>query len=190
MRRLAALLLVSALAAPFAAAHAPPARAMDVLVFNPLWDAVARGDLQKADRTLGTGTSPDLVDDSGKTPLIYAALANDVDMIALLIRYHVTVDKRDPLGNTALAYAAQKGNVEAAVALLKDGAQIDSQNRQGVTPLMLAASEGRTDMVRFLISKGAAPNKHDFTGRTALDWAAGPHAVQAAALLRQAGAKD
>ncbi len=181
MRRMAALTLLIGLAL------GAPARAFDVVLISPLWDAVATGDAQKVERTLITGENPDIADDSGKSPLIYAALANNPDIVAMLVHYRARVDYRDPLGNTALAYAAEKGSVDAAEALIAAGAAIDSENRQGVTPLMLAAGAGETAVVRLLIDKGAAVDKHDYTGRTALDWAErGRHASRAAALLRRA----
>ncbi len=184
MRRMAALVVLIGLAA------LRPAAAMDVVVFNPIWSAIAAGDVEKADRTLGTGTDPNITDDAGKTPLIYAALADDPEMVALLARYRARLDYADPLGNTALAYAVTRGNIDAANALVEAGAKVNTENRQGVTPLMIAAGAGRMDMLHLLLDKGADVNVHDFTGRTALEWAQRGNRTMAAAALRKAGAKN
>jgi ankyrin repeat protein len=184
MRRIAVIALAILL-------FAVPARAIDIIGGNALYDPVIAGDTAKVERMLATGTYPDAsLDDTGKTALIFAAAAGNEEMVALLLKYKAKPDTRDQVGNTALSYAASRGHVEAAEALLKARASSDVENRQGMTPLMIAAQQGHAEMVRLLLSKGADASKYDYTGRTAMMWAEVNRRSAAIAALKQAGVKE
>jgi ankyrin repeat protein len=59
------------------------------------------------------GPSPD-----GRTPLMFAAMFNRTDIVALLLERGAQIDRADHQGNTALACAAAM-NAHDAVALLR-----------------------------------------------------------------------
>jgi ankyrin repeat protein len=185
MRPIAAMALAICLAAL-------PARAIDLLVTNPLYDPVIAGDTDKVARVLGTGGSyvDSTLDEEGKTALMLAAAAGNDAMVDLLLRYRAKPDARDSIGNTALAYAAARGQIEAAEALLRGRAAIDPENRQGVTPLMQAAQQGQAAMVRFLLARGADSGRRDYTGRSALMWAEFNRRATAVAVFRRAGVTE
>jgi len=120
---------------------------------------------------IAIGSSPDDVDKTGRSGLIYAALSNSVAIARTLIDHGATVDQRDKLGYTALHWAAEHGSVAVMRLLLAARAVVDAQNLQGITPLMLAARSGNLAAVRLLLQNHADPKKEDYTGRDAEGWA-------------------
>ena len=134
---------------------------------------------------LAGGQDPNQVD-NGQAALTIAAIDDDVQIAALLVKAGARVDDTDEDGNTPLHHAAELDHIEIVRLLLDSGATVDPQNRDGMTPLMVAASHGNAAIVQMLLAKGADPMKTDFTGRDALGWAGNqPRVVQ---LLQRAEA--
>ena len=94
------------------------------------------------------GEKVEVEDFDGRTPLIYAGIMGNVDIIDYLAEVPVSILHKDKLGNSALYYAAERGHVDAVEVLLQNGAEVDAKNRRGITPLMIAASQGRNEIVR------------------------------------------
>ena len=107
-------------------------------------------------------------DRGGRTPLHYAALADDTAAIRALLGQGADPDVADHLGFTALHFAAQQGAISAAQALLAAGAQVDAINSYGNTPLFTAVfnSRGRGDLIKLLRHHGADPWHPNGTGQT------------------------
>jgi uncharacterized protein len=142
--------------------------------------AAARNQTDDVRAQLIAGKTPDITDDTGQTPLGYAASFGNVEMAQVLIKYNAPVNRRDQFGNAPLHWAAQRGSVEIVQLLLDARAAVDAQNKQGVTPLMMAASRGQAAAIRLLLKHGADPQKQDYTGRDAMEWGEGkPAALQA-----------
>jgi uncharacterized protein len=101
----------------------------------------------------------DGVDKGGRTPLHYAALADDTAAIRSLLSEGADPDAADRQGFTALHFAVQQGAISAAGALLAAGAQVDAVNSYGNTPLFTAVfnSRGRGDLIKLLRHHGADP---------------------------------
>lgn len=110
----------------------------------------------------------DGVDAQGRTPLHYAALADDTAAIRALLSQGADPDVADQRGFTALHLAAQQGAISAAQALIAAGAQVDAVNRDGNTPLFTAVfnSRGRGDLIKLLRHHGADPWHPNGTGQT------------------------
>ena len=105
---------------------------------------------------------------AGETPLMMAALKNNVDVARTLIERGAAINKS---GWTPLHYAATGGNVDIISMLLAKGAQIDARSPNGTTPLMMAARYGSTQAVQLLLQKGADPKLTNEQNLTALDFA-------------------
>jgi ankyrin repeat protein len=165
----------------------------DVSLFGSYYDNVARAagfnDPAKVRELVGSGNSPNEVDDSGRTGLQIAATNGNLQIAAILIKADAHLDVKDKLGNTALHYATDRNHVEMAQLLLDVGAAVDPQNKNGMTPLMIAASRGNAAIVQALLAKGADPRKTDFTGRDALSWATDSHRQPVIQALQRAVAK-
>nr|XP_036586253.1 ankyrin repeat-containing protein [Colletotrichum truncatum]KAF6796660.1 ankyrin repeat-containing protein [Colletotrichum truncatum] len=119
--------------------------------------------------------SIDYKDNSGRTPLFYAAgEGNEKTMRALLETGKVDADSRDNEGRTPLSWAAQ-GGLEAVVkALLETGkVDADSRDNDGQTPLSWAAIVGHEAVVQTLLVTGKVDaDSRENEGRTPLSWAA------------------
>jgi ankyrin repeat protein len=162
----------------------------DLSLFGSYYDNVARAagfnDPAKVRELVGSGNSPNEVDDSGRTGLQIAATNGNLQIAAILIKAAAHLDVKDQLGNTALHYATDRNHVEMVQLLLDVGAVVDPENRNGMTPLMIAASRGSAAIVQALLAKGANPKKTDFTGRDALGWAAESHRPAVIQMLQRA----
>ncbi len=105
---------------------------------------------------------------AGETPLMYLALAGQLDRARTLIAKGAKVNR---LGWTPLHYAASKGQLDMARLLLKNGAMVNAPSPAGVTPLMMAGYSKSRDMVQLLLAAGADPAAQDTKGQNAADWA-------------------
>jgi hypothetical protein len=107
----------------------------------------------------------------GPTPLLFAAMEGNIDIVRLLIENGADVDKRSSLflsshpefdhyqGVTALHYAADRGDSAIVTLLLNNGAWVDSETGFKETPLALAVFKGHKDIVRILLENGAFPGQ-------------------------------
>ena len=108
------------------------------------------------------------IDPQGRTPLHYAALADDTAAVRMLLSDGTDPNVADRLGFTALHLAAQQGSGSAAEALIAAGAQVDVVNSYGNTPLFTAVfnSRGRGGFIKLLRHHGADPWHPNDTGQT------------------------
>lgn len=114
--------------------------------------------------------SVNLPDNSGNTPLIYAAQHGYVNHINTLLANGANPDYRNPeTGISALSIAAAAGNSNMIRALGKNGkANLNISDLQGRTPIFYAIEQDKMDGVRALIILGADINVQDFEGETPL----------------------
>jgi ankyrin repeat protein len=110
---------------------------------------------------------------SGRTPLTFAAEAGNTNLIRLLLHENAAVDTTDSSGMTALLYALVAGQPEVASLLLAQGANTETPDSRGRTPLSYAADAGLSGIVQELLGRGAAPSRADKDGRNPLSYAAG-----------------
>ena len=94
----------------------------------------------------------------GETPLVRAALANDVVASGELVRAGADVNLQTPSGRSPLIVAAEAGNLDLVKLLVENGAKIDEMNKVKATPLFAAANSGRSNVVEYLLSKNADPS--------------------------------
>jgi ankyrin repeat protein len=165
----------------------------DMNLFSSYWGNVARAsaanDAFKVRELVGSGGSPNDVDEEGRSGLQIAATNGNLQIAAILIKAQAHLDFKDKLGNTALHYATDRERVEMVQLLLDVGAVVDPENKNGMTPLMIAANRGNAALVQALLAKGANVRKTDFTGRDALSWAAESHRPAVVQALQRAAAK-
>jgi uncharacterized protein len=156
---------------------------------TPGMDNVAREtkarDASAVAQLLAGGQDPNQVD-NGRSALVIAAIDDNAQIAAMLLKAGARPDDKDDEGDGALHHAVELNHLDIVQMLLDAGAAVDAANREGITPLMLAASHGYATEVELLLAKGANPEKTDFTGRDALGWAGNqPRVVQL--LQRAAG---
>lgn len=97
---------------------------------------------------------------SGDTPLMYAAIYSNAEIVKLLIEQGADVNAKTPTGTTALMLAV--GDLEKVRLLLKKGADVNARSVTGRTPLLIAASRtGAGEVVKLLLAHGADANAKD-----------------------------
>jgi ankyrin repeat protein len=111
-----------------------------------------------------------VLDDYGRSPLHYAALANDAAAAQSRIDAGDDPNLGDVHGLTPLHFAAQEGALDVARLLLATGAAVDPEDVHGNTPLMSAVfnSRGRGDLIELLRASGADPTRPNASGQTAV----------------------
>lgn len=116
-----------------------------------LCEAARKNDITKASELIRSGAHPDTIpggDD--RTPLWYAAISDNVEMINYLHSVKVTLNGYSG-GATALYAAALKNHVRAAKALVEAGADVNAGFPNN-KPILVAAKSGNVDMVKYLVS--------------------------------------
>ncbi|EXF78816.1 hypothetical protein CFIO01_01655 [Colletotrichum fioriniae PJ7] len=115
----------------------------------------------------------DTLDDNGQSPLSYAAMRGDLDLVKLLSDRGALVDFPTEEGLTPLSTACRYGQYAAADFLIQRNASVYVQDTNGRTPLswaceVKAASAG---LIELLLDHGAEIESHDKHGRTPLSYA-------------------
>jgi len=145
--------------------------------------------------------------ESGWTPLHFALLDNNTEMINLLLERGAISDINKVVDYDTYWWYPKNEAQEFYFAplhfvawfnktgdnidlLIKKGAEIDLKNNAGLTPLHFAARSNREpDMINFLLSHHASINEKDSKGRTPVYWAAWQNEnPQVAIALIKAGA--
>ncbi len=93
----------------------------------------------------------------GSTPLMYALLYGDADVVRLLLDNGADPNVRNEAGATALMWAVD--DLEKTRLLLRRGADVNARSEDGRTALSIAASRyGSLAVVRLLLDSGANPS--------------------------------
>jgi ankyrin repeat protein len=120
--------------------------------------AAASGRREALEILLRAGANPNVQQQNGWTPLIFAAKAGQpkireaeyAGIVQALLAHGAKVDVQQEDGWTALMEAAQEGRAEIARILLEAGANPDLKNADGETARTLAAKADRADVLRLL----------------------------------------
>ena len=102
----------------------------------------------------------------GETPLMLAAIQNQLELANLLISRGAEVNRK---GWTPLHYAATRGHREMMRLLLDHDAYIDSESANGTTPLMMAAQADRLPVMRATPLRKAAGASGNFSRTSAIN---------------------
>jgi len=86
-------------------------------------------------------------DHLGNTALHYAAGANHVACVELLLKAHANVKAQNNTGDTPLHKAAWRGSEKIVTLLLNSGADLSTRNKEGQTPLNLAREPSVIDLL-------------------------------------------
>ncbi|KAL4894088.1 ankyrin repeat-containing domain protein [Aspergillus ambiguus] len=131
---------------------------------------------------------PDIEDQSGCTPLGWAAARGRDDACRVLLDYGAYIDHRDHMKRTPLWYAVVNNHESVCVLLMERGAALDILDDQRRTPLFQAVLNGWHDQCCLLLTKGAKANIYDVEGSTPLVYAAAANRGRICQLLLEHGA--
>ena len=161
----------------------------DVTAGEMLMKAATLGDLKTVESLLSAGINPNLPLRDQQSPISFAILAGQTQVVQLLLAWHA--DPNAPMNSrfpeTPLQYAAQNGNVRMASILIAGGAEVNRKGAQGGTALHAAGAH--LEMVRLLIEKGADLNARDAEGASPLDDAVWRGSLDTVAILLAHGAR-
>ncbi|KAK7929586.1 hypothetical protein WMY93_005981 [Mugilogobius chulae] len=110
-------------------------------------------------------------DPDGLSPLHFAALSGNKDLISLLLEAQAAVDIKDNKGMRPLHYAAWQGKTEPMKMLLKAGSSVNGPSEEGQLPLHLSSQHGHYDGTEMLLQHQSNPCISDAAGKTPLDLA-------------------
>jgi len=127
-------------------------------------------------------------DENGNTPLMWAVLQGNEQMVQLLVDQGGAVNMQNFVGETALYIAAARGFERICTFLLQCGADARFTTLEGSSPLHIAAAGGHYGVVKILVGHGAFINAQDEEGDTPLHYAVREGKKEIIELLVQLGA--
>ena len=160
-----------------------------------LLDAVRAGKLVEVRSILGQADL-EARDAQGRTALLLATLANNIEIAQALIEAGADVNAKDAIKDTPYLYAGAEGRDEILKLILATGsANLKDTNRYGGTALIPAADKGHPSTVRILIEAGVHIDHVNNLGWTALMEAVilgdgGPVYQEIVGILVDAGARQ
>ena len=110
-------------------------------------------------------------DEHGRTPLLFATLQGDWEIVRRLMNAGAVTDVADSDGTTSLMAAAMHGNVEILRAFTERKAGADTADRQGRAALHYAIAAAKPEAVEFLLPLTANPGVTCADGINALGMA-------------------
>lgn len=137
----------------------------------PLHYSASIGDLRMTEALLAHGSHPDLQDNQGYTPLMWAAVKGHTAVVQSLIeRFNAGVNLQNAAGETALFLAVREEHADVVKFLLQNGADpnVPSLSDEGMFPLHVASAFGSLQLVALLVSFGAWTNSESLEGDTPL----------------------
>jgi hypothetical protein len=163
--------------------------------------AAWKQDVTRLEEFLKSGGNVNVVDDKGRTALMSACRAGNIEIVRMLLAKGANPNLNDKEGSTALFSAAmwsepdpadktryRHGNIEIVRLLLANGA--DPKEDKGSFPVLVVAAEkdGSDEIVKLLLEKGADVNVKSWSGMTALSRAVYDGKVDTAKILLARGA--
>jgi ankyrin repeat protein len=140
---------------------------------SKLISIVGSEDVSGVRQALQAGVNADAQDQSGRTPLMIAALKGNREIVTLLLDAGANPNAGDNVGETALMKAIESGNNDLLDLLLDRGADLAAKGRyNGMTALHLAASQVDVTALKILLNRNPDLNLRDSNGNTALVLAA------------------
>ncbi|MDH4210229.1 MAG: ankyrin repeat domain-containing protein [candidate division WOR-3 bacterium] len=139
---------------------------------DEIHDASQQGDIDRV-KTLVEENAElvNLADETGHTPLHYAAAGGQVEIARFLISEKADVNALNTVNQSVLLYAAYFGNAEITEMLIADGARLNDQDIFGRSPLHYAARQRSVDALMSLIDNKANLDIRDSIGETPLHFA-------------------
>lgn len=119
-------------------------------------DQIRAADVPALKVRLTGAASPNELDDTGATPLMYAAAVGSIDTMRTILDAGADVNVTGGDGMTALMWAT--GDLAKVRLLVERGASINAKATDGTTTALVAAAQrGAADVVQYLLDHKADP---------------------------------
>ena len=135
---------------------------------TPVLSATKWNNYLAASLFLRYGTKVNVQVNDGKTPLHWAVILGNENLVRLLLQHNADVNVQDTGGYTPLHQLVKEGNTNLVRLLLEHNADVNIQDSYGKTPLHQSVIEGDENLVGLLLTHNADVNIHDNDGCTAL----------------------
>lgn len=124
-------------------------------MINDLATAIINKDATQVQALLSAGVDVNDIDCYGFTPLIEAAIVNELSLARTLLEHGADPKEPDQIGGTALHWAVENNNIQLANLLLEHGADPNAYNYCSEPVLAKAILRGNKPMRQSLIQAGA-----------------------------------
>lgn len=121
--------------------------------------AVERGHVQVVEALVTTyHASLDILTKDSESPLMFAVLAQRIDLVRQLLTYGAYPQHTNKEGASALHLACAQGSLDIVHELIAHGAWLELEDAEGESPLFYAIRESHPECVRILLQAGARPD--------------------------------
>jgi ankyrin repeat protein len=142
--------------------HAPNRIYINIMI---IFKAVKQTDLKKLETIIKKKIDDvNKVDRNGRTPMHYAALDGNLEVVKLFLKYNAKVNPNDNDGYTPLHYAAINGHLEVVQHIVKHSANVNQINNRVNSPVYYALLKGHIRVVLYLVEQGVDVNLADKWG--------------------------
>ncbi|QUG43105.1 ankyrin repeat domain-containing protein [Psychrobacillus sp. INOP01] len=125
-----------------------------------LFEAVEEKEFDKVKELLDNGVDINAQDPQGRTGIMIATYANDVEMVKLLIDAGADVDIQDDMLNNPFLYAGAEGYMDILKLMISAGADPTITNRYGGVALIPASEHGYVEVVEELLTNTKTDVNH------------------------------
>lgn len=123
--------------------------------YETIFNAIIGNNIEAVKLFLDQGSSIEIKDDDGDTPLLLAVSEGHLNIVRLLLDKGAYIEAKDNDGSTPLICSANAGYLSISKLLLENKGNIEAKDNGGFTPLICACGGGHKDVVELLINKGA-----------------------------------
>jgi hypothetical protein len=120
-----------------------------------LADAIIEQDINSVSQLIRYGVDINELDEYGFTPLIEAAIVDNLQISKLLLEHGANPNGQDVTGGTALHWATENNSLELCKLLLSHHADPNAYNFSGKPVMVMPTLRQQSEMKRLLIDAGA-----------------------------------
>lgn len=118
-----------------------------------IWTAAETGDLAALQQLIDSGTDSNARDANGRTPVMIATYAHQVEAVRLLLDRGANPDILDLQRNNPFLYAGAEGYLDILRLANEAGADPSITNRYGGVAIIPASERGHVEVVRYLLKE-------------------------------------